>query len=268
MVVGAGLRDGTATALTFVSTDLRSWEHDGMLPGRSVDDHAPVWTGSAWECPQLVRLGDRHALIVSVWHDDELHHVAGALGRYAEGHFEVERWQQLTYGPSHYAASAFRDADGSVGVVTWLREAGPVGGSWRGAMSLPMVLTADDGGLRLSMHPAVEHERNGRMQEGECSTAYDVEWVPTDGRDVLTIVDDRHRTLSVLTVAAGVLQVQVEGDVAPRWDMTAGRGPIRLVVDAGLLEVVTDGGAGAGQLPDSDGSYPTTQDGFLARWRL
>lgn len=268
MVVGAGLRDGTATALTFVSTDLRSWEHDGMLPGRSVDDHDPVWTGSAWECPQLVRLGDRHALIVSVWHDDELHHVAGALGRYADGRFEVERWQQLTYGPSHYAASTFCDADGRVGLVTWLREAGPVGGSWRGAMSLPMALTADDAGLTLSLHPAVERGRHGPMREGECSTVYDVEWVPTDGRGTLMLVDDLHRTLSILTVAAGVLRVQVEGDVASTWEMPAGRGPIRLVVDAGLLEVVTDGGAGAGQLSDSVGSYPTTRDGSLSCWRL
>ncbi|MBA2695762.1 MAG: glycoside hydrolase family 32 protein [Actinobacteria bacterium] len=270
MLVGAGLRDGTATALTFVSADLRRWEYDGLLAGRSVDDHDPVWTGSAWECPQLVQVGGRHALIVSAWHQDELHHVAGALGRYVEGRVDVERWQQLTYGPSHYAASAFRDADGAVSVVTWLREAGSQegeDGGWAGAMSLPMRLAAPEGRLSLTLHPSVAAARGEPAPDGVACPAWDLEWEPRDGTGEVRIHDARHRPVAVLVVRAGLLHMRTEGVLDQAWEMPVGAA-VRVVVDEAILEVLSDGAAVAGRIPCADGSYPVAQSGTMSWWRL
>ncbi len=87
MLVGAGLTGGRAAVLGFTSPDLEAWTYDGVVAERSVDEHDPMWTGSCWECPQLFTLGDRHVLLVSVWHAHELQHVAYAVGDFVDGRF-------------------------------------------------------------------------------------------------------------------------------------------------------------------------------------
>jgi len=80
MIVGAGYADGTAAVLSFSSADLNEWTFDGVAAQRHVGEQQPIWTGQVWECPQLVAIGDRHVLIVSVWADGEGHYVAAAVG--------------------------------------------------------------------------------------------------------------------------------------------------------------------------------------------
>jgi beta-fructofuranosidase len=109
MLVGAGLADGTATALHYSSSDLRAWTYDGQLAARSTRETDPVWTGSMWECPQLTRLGSRDVLVVSAWDAKQLHHVAYAVGHCADGASTWSAGTQLSYGPSYYAASSFVD---------------------------------------------------------------------------------------------------------------------------------------------------------------
>ncbi|WP_201788494.1 glycoside hydrolase family 32 protein [Rathayibacter sp. VKM Ac-2630] len=111
MFVGAGTAAGEALAITYTSSDLDSWQHDGVAARRSSAEREPVWTGALWECPQVVEVDGRHVLISSVWDDDVLHYAAYGIGDYADGRFEARDWGRLSFGDSYYAPSFFRDED-------------------------------------------------------------------------------------------------------------------------------------------------------------
>ena len=66
MVVGAGLDDGTGAVLHYRSDDLTAWVYDGVLARIGGPDVRTVA-----ECPQLVEVAGRWAVIVSVQADDE-----------------------------------------------------------------------------------------------------------------------------------------------------------------------------------------------------
>jgi beta-fructofuranosidase len=158
MLVGAALPGGVAAALTYSSSDLGTWSYDGVFAQRHTSERAGAWSGSLWECPQLVRIDGADHLVVSVWDDDVLAYVAAAHGISRGGRFEAVSWQQLTYG-SYYAATAFRDDDGHAGLVHWLRDVGDVEEGWMGALSVPHRLSCQDGVLVLSPHPRVTAAR-------------------------------------------------------------------------------------------------------------
>ncbi len=136
MLLGAGLRDGTATALAYRSTDLHTWAYDGPLAERHSSLTEP-WTGEMWECPQLFRAGGRWVLLVSAWSPRGPGHEAYAVGDLVGGRFVADTWHRLTYGDSLYAGAHFRDAAGAPGLVHWLRGVTDPGGRWAGAHSLP-----------------------------------------------------------------------------------------------------------------------------------
>ena len=105
-----------------------------------------VWTGSVWECPQAVRVGEKWALLVSVWEPVRPHYEAYALGDIVDGRFVAQTpWRRLTYGPSYYAGAVYRDKDGRPGMVHWLRHVSDLGAGWAGAHSLPHQLRARRG---------------------------------------------------------------------------------------------------------------------------
>ncbi|QHO90470.1 hypothetical protein CWT12_02730 [Actinomyces sp. 432] len=65
-VPGAGGDDRqVGAALCFSSEDLRHWAYEGPL---AVGDGDVDVTGTVWECPELVRLGETDILFVSAWH--------------------------------------------------------------------------------------------------------------------------------------------------------------------------------------------------------
>lgn len=166
MLVGAGLRGGTAAVLTFVSPDLVSWTYDGIFAQRSTLEREPLWTGALWECPQLVRVGGEEFLVVSVWENEVLHYVACARGIHRAGRFDIAGWQRLTHGPSHYAASSFRDDEGRLGLVYWLREIGGRSGTWIGALSVPHRLSVQDGALVAEPHPRIHGAHSELVTHG------------------------------------------------------------------------------------------------------
>lgn len=165
MLVGAALPGGTAAALTYTSTDLAVWSYDGVFAQRHTSERDGAWSGSLWECPQIVRIDGADHLVVSVWDDDELHYVAAARGTSHGGRFEASSWQQLTYG-SYYAATLFRDDDGQAGLLHWLRDVGDVDQGWMGALSAPHRLSCQDGALVLNPHPRVAAARRRVLADG------------------------------------------------------------------------------------------------------
>lgn len=143
MVVG-GSRAGVGTASSFVSDDLDSWTYDGVLAS------GDGTTGAIWECPQLVEVDGVMTLVVSVHDGRETRDVVAACGELVDGRFVGGPWQVLTDG-APYAPTTFRDVEGRLVVMFWLR--GVTGDGWAGALSAPYLLGRDGERLVLERRP-------------------------------------------------------------------------------------------------------------------
>ena len=241
MFVAAGLTDGTATALSYLSADLDSWEYEGIAIQRSTNEKEPVWMGALWECPQIIEVDGRHVMVSSIWDDDVLLHVGYAIGTYADGQFTAETWGRLTYGPSYYAPSFFRDADGRPCLTFWMRGVHDLDAGWASAHSLPHVLSLDGDALVATPHPDVERYRG----ESSGGTALDVVWSP--GATGELVVEAGGAALMTLRLADGELTV-IGG--AGQWSMPAAD-PIRVILDAQAVEISSRlGMGGLGVLSD------------------
>lgn len=204
MLVGTALPDEAGAASCFSSDDLVHWTHEGLAASRSTAEHQGAWSGSLWECPQLVKLESRHFLITAVWEDDRLHHVAYAQGIWKDGKFTAQSWHQLTYGSSYYAPSLFTDKDGRPGLIFWLRNA--AGTDWTGALSIPYLLEVHDGQLQLVPHPDIA----AADANGDPNHVRVLEWNPTQG-DLL--IHDQGAIRLTHDDAGIVVQVDGEPDV-------------------------------------------------------
>ncbi|MEP6527174.1 MAG: glycoside hydrolase family 32 protein [Nocardioidaceae bacterium] len=158
MLVGAALPGRTAAALTFTSPDLQQWTYSGVFAERSSSERNGAWTGSLWECPQLVRIDGEDVLLVSVWDDDALQYVACARGVCSGGRFAAQAWQQLTFG-AYYAATSFCDDEGKPALLQWLRGVGDPAAGWCGALSIPQRLSIREGRVLAAPHPRVAAAR-------------------------------------------------------------------------------------------------------------
>jgi len=243
MIIGAGLADGTAAALSYVSDDLESWTYDGILAGRHGSALDPVRTGVMWECPQLFRLADRWVLAVSVWEPGAERYEAYAVGDLVAGQFVAQAWGRLSYGPSYYAASAFTDG-GAPGLIYWLVGVADPAGQWTGAHSIPHLLTLEDGRVVARPHPAVAAARQGepvalRDASARLPWVCDLEWTldaPT-ATGTLAIGGDRDGDAdaqALLEVSEGSLLVRV-GERS--WTMPMDGVNLRVLLDGPVLEV-------------------------------
>lgn len=165
MLMGASLPDdadpavagsadkAVAAVLGYVSDDLKSWSYDGIVASRPSAERDPIWTGSLWECPQLVRIDGIDVLIISVWDADVLNYVAYQFGEWRDGKFEGRGpWQRLTYG-TLYATTTFVDNDKEVAFMHWLREySGP---NRAGALSVPHRISVVGDQLKVVPHPVL-----------------------------------------------------------------------------------------------------------------
>jgi beta-fructofuranosidase len=240
MLIGVAFADGSAGSLTYSSPDLASWNAEGVTATRASCTKEPVWTGTLWECPQLLRYPSGDALIASVWHADELHDVVYGLGAYAEGRFEPTDWKRLTVGKGLYAASTFRDREDNQCVVFWVRGTGD-GLSWAGAISTPYRIELGAGQLILTPHPAVEAlwtqlvrlPPHRRLKTGPQSY---LEWTATaDDRMQLTAASG----LAVAEMTLGRNQLHVEVDGHDEELALSDGLPVRIIADGSVLEIST-----------------------------
>jgi beta-fructofuranosidase len=246
MFVGAGLRDGTAAALSYTSTDLDHWTYSGIALQRSTTETGGVWMGALWECPQIFELDGKAVMVSSVWDDDVLHYAGYAIGSYDDGIFHPETWGRLTYGNSYYAPSLFTDADGHACLVFWMRGIGGSDQGWASAHSVPHRLSIRDGRLVATPHPDVAAHRVSRNADASVEgLGADVLWnhdgvlsVQSGAKDVVTLdrVDQR------LTVRVGEASTTLPVS-----------GEIRLLVDGPILEISSASGIFGAQIePEGD----------------
>ena len=233
MLMGAGYRDGTPAVLSYISDDLEEWTYDGVLASTKTSPTGALPSGEAWECPQLLVVGGRHVLVVSTWRDGSTHDVIAGVGTFADGRMQVERWQRLTHGTGHYAATEFVDADGQPCLLFWIREVADVGGGWTGALSVPYRLSLDsvDSDLvRLTPHPAVPAPggdvrtsgvRHIVMTEGDT-----VHLTPAGHVPSYVAVRHENGTVTVTSYDTGTVVPDVPG-------------PVHVLVDGPVVEVCT-----------------------------
>lgn len=268
MLMGAGLADGTATALVHSSRDLRTWTFDGELAGRHTGESDPLWTGRVWECPQLFPMGDKWVLTVSVWEPLVLHYEAYAVGSYADGRFTPEHWGRLTYGPSYYAGSTFTDAEGRRGLIYWLRGVADEGRRWTGANSIPHLLTPAGGVVAAEPHPNLVALREPGMDllAGDAvaiAATADIDWQVPPGSDgaALVIAAESGEEVLSLREAGGSLQACTpDGE----WAMPLDGGSVRVVLDGPVAEVFASSGCMALPLRSAGGLVVTVTSGCHA----
>lgn len=264
MFVGAAGRDGTAMALTYVSDDgLDGWTYDGVALSRSTHETDPVWMGALWECPQIFPIGDRFAMVSSMWDADVLHYAAYALGSYADGRFRADTWGRLTFGPSYYAPSLFWDAEGRPCLTFWMRGISDPDAGWAGAHSVPHLLSLQDDRLVATPHPDIEqyHQVPDGAVQAEVQ-ALDLAWTPEPG-DELELRRGSVRAAS-LRCSPGELVIRVGDD---EWTIPRGDA-VRIIVDGPVLEIATGLANFGAALPTPDGALAVTSRGIALSVRL
>jgi len=279
MAIGAGTADGRPEVLQYSSADLRTWRPDGVLAGPRSDVDGPG--GTAWECPQLFRLDGAWVLLVSVW-DDGPSHVALAVGDYDGRRFTARSWQRLP-DDACYATTAFADAQGRRCALSWLR--GVAGSDWAGALSVPWLLGRDGNRVTFSPHPDVDTLRTRvRADPGAAVLCAGSPVTVPVGRhaDVVlqaylgeaplavTLAGSAGRLLAVTAepAEAAVRVVPAAGRAAARLPMRPapdGRIDLRLLVDAGVVEVFSGGGVAVARVPTRDGDASLSVEGDGAR---
>jgi len=253
MLLGGGVTSGDGVAWMYTSTDLCSWTYSGRAVSRSGEERGPIggdWTGSVWECPILVEVGGRLALVISVWVPGIPNYVAYAFVEADGDRLVPGDFRRLTYGPSLYAASTFTDADGEPGLIAWLREVGDPEAGWMGAHSLPYRVAISGDLLVVRPHPALLDRRAGQVMGELLPAVADLEWAAKPG-DVLVAGD-----LFRLDAAPAADTVAVTVGEA-RHELPWAGELLRVVVDGPVLEVFGDRGVLAVPLP------PTGRDGVL-----
>ena len=146
---------------------------------------------------------------------------------------EVHRWQRLTHGTGHYAATGFADADGEPCLLFWIREVADLDGRWTGALSLPYRLSLDAamaGTVRLTPHPVVPAPGTPAPETG-------VQHLVLDDGDTVHLPATHHTPGSV-DVSYERRTVSVTSD-GTRTVVTDVAGPVHVVVDGPVVEVCT-----------------------------
>lgn len=272
MLMGAGLADGTATALTYRSDDLEIWEYDGLLATRHRTETAPIWMGAVWECPQLFRLGGRWVLTVSVWEPIVPYYEAYAIGDLVDGRFVAEHWGRLSYGPSYYAGSTYADNEGRRGLIYWMRDVNDRAGAWASAHSVPHVLELVGDRVIAQPHPAVSGARAGHgvAIAPDAVTTIDacaeLEWALEPGaRAALALTDAEGGDVLTLEVSADHLSAST---VTGAWTMPVGGGGVRVLLDGPVVEIFTTAGVMGLPVPASPVAVTASGSGSVVYHRL
>ncbi len=154
MLVGAGTIDGAGVVLIYRSSDLRTWTLGGRFLSASDLPDSRYAGGPCWECPQLLRFGERALLILSITNPapgSRPSHVIAISGRIEDDRFLPEHLVRLDGGPDYYAPAAVIAPDGRHLLLGWIPEDPPEEASsrdWAGALTLPRVVSLrPEGGL-------------------------------------------------------------------------------------------------------------------------
>jgi beta-fructofuranosidase len=153
LLMGSGFREMGGTALLYESEDLRRWRYlQPFLTARIGTDC------NMWECPILLRAGDRAALFVCP--HPEAKYVSWFAGDLENGILHERRRGNLDFGVYSYAAQLLHDTIHDRNLLwTWIKEGRPGrvrrSAGWAGLLSLPKECSLDSD-YKLVLKPAPE----------------------------------------------------------------------------------------------------------------
>jgi len=158
-VIGSGIEGVGGAILLYESPDLIHWKYLHPLLVGDKDETELVWTGTMWECPQLVPFGEKHVLIISCHDDGNLLYSAYFVGTYSERKFIPETLRVTDLGGYFYAPQTLVDDKGRRLMWGWLQEGRDEeaiqDAGWAGVMSLPRAISLRPGDS-LSIEPVPE----------------------------------------------------------------------------------------------------------------
>ncbi|HTZ57825.1 MAG TPA: glycoside hydrolase family 32 protein [Acidobacteriaceae bacterium] len=262
MTVGSGVRGKHGCVLLYESTDLQHWRYLHMVAsGEDVAGQSanPVESGDMWECPELFPLGEKHVLIYST--QGKSFWQSGVLNPETLI-FQPEQRGLLDWG-AYYAPKTQLDKSGNRILWGWIQETRPVeeyrAAGWAGMMSLPRILTLEDGVLNMqaaseaealrqrpqNFSSSADEDRNQRQiasmrVKGVCGEILCVtrpgtttfEFALADLQD-----DDAHPWLSVRYDPANPDQTMVDGKPLPVGTTPTGELELHLYLDGSVIEL-------------------------------
>jgi beta-fructofuranosidase len=249
---------GAARVLVYDCDDLKSWTELGALITTDDPVAAEVAPADLWECPNLLRFGDRWVLIVSQWTLEngtmvlgDASYLAGDLIVDAEApRFIARTGGRLDAGPCFYAPQALRQ-DNRTLMWGWAWEHGRAqadidNAGWAGTLTFCRELHLVDG--LIVSRPATElaHLRGAALKVDSgvafSASAFDIELGSDAGAASLWLIDDAGKRL--------VAEIDVSSTPLTQ---------PRILVDGSIVEVF-DGSA----TPFTTRAYPTS----TSRWML
>ncbi|MHC9001256.1 glycoside hydrolase family 32 protein [Enterococcus bulliens] len=163
MVVAAKTQESTGQILLFESKDLIDWRFKSvLLKGEEKQ-------GIMWECPDLIRIGDKDVLLVSPIEFEEtqyqyknINSTVAFIGNvnWESGTFTVEKYQEIDSGLDFYAPQTCKNKNGENIMIAWMQmwkrniPTDDLGHGWAGSMTLPRKLSIKND--KLSQMPADE----------------------------------------------------------------------------------------------------------------
>ena len=256
-VQGAGNPHGRPCLLVYDASDLTGWTLLGTLLDGDDPVAAELAPANIWECPNLVRLGDRWLLVLSLWRLVGDRHVLAGV-RYLVGdlrlggdpRFVPEAGGLLDTGPTFYAPQLLSH-DGRVLLWAWAWEHGRgdaevAAAGWAGVLTFPRELALRGDVLVSTPVPELAGLRRAPLEVAPgvpfAAAAFEVGLTAGSDAELWLVHDDR------------------EDELVARWSSPAE--PVvtpRLLVDGSLVEVFPGGGASL-----TTRGYPSS----ASRWRL
>jgi beta-fructofuranosidase len=278
MVVGGGTPDGRGAVLLYRSPNLDHWRYAGLILSSDQVDHISDGHAPMWECPQLLRIGDEHVLIVSVVDRAPAirpSHVVAFVGRFVGDRFMVGDGRRLAMGPDFYAPAAVRTPDDRWMLFGWVPEDPPTDATdrtWAGALTFPRIVSlAPDGRIRLALAREVAAARGAMIDGGRRALSAHEELLgpdlprgpfelaldlrpgvgadirislhDTDPVDPLARISYQERDRQLIIARRGIVSVAGRSSVSaetvpPDADGTIG---LRILVDGSILELEANG---------------------------
>lgn len=275
MAVGSALEGGLAAIRHYRSDDGLAWRYEKHLADleRVVVDG--VDTGEGWECPQIIRVGEREVAVVCSWS-----FTGGPASVLAFPLDEAPDPHPVDDGHNFYAPSVLRNSSYGPLLFGWIREGRDrtwwQEEGWSGAISLPrrVWLAADGAGVErlcTEPHPALLALRAGAARpandavlgaqseivspavEGRIRLRFGAdEWVDID-------MDPKRGTVTIDTDHASADARARGGRVVARhaFDETSDRSGLRVFLDGSVIEVFTSAGRSL-----TTRAYPLSSSGW------
>ena len=265
LVIAGKLEGQGGIVLRYTSPDLVQWTYQGVFLSGDARQHAPVWQGNIWECPNFLPIDGQPILILSVPAPvSGLLNVIYYAGQWDGATFTPAPPLPLVYGYCFYAPQLMRLGAGRVVMFGWLTEDRPPevaqAAGWQGAMTVPIELTwGSEGALHFDPVAELQAQRRAHWHfDAATLTPAALRAVRGDSLDLeveLELGPDAawglafshagagaEQTTLVVDAALGKLVVEPFGadharQEAPLPLAAEGRVRLRVVLDRSVLEV-------------------------------